>query len=94
MAVYDDVAENKIEIYDKGIEPKAVLGQRMDFDQPPGPQQFTHRSGDILIPQIAFREPIKVEIDHFLDCIIEGTPCLTGPDHAREVVRILSAAKQ
>ena len=58
MAVYDDVAENKIEIYDKGIEPKAVLGQRMDFDQPPGPQQFTHRSGDILIPQISFREPI------------------------------------
>ena len=92
MAVYDDVAENKIEIYDKGIEPKAVLGQRMDFDQP-GPQQFTHRSGDILIPQISFREPIKVEIDHFFDCILEGTPCLTGPDHAREVIRILSAAK-
>ena len=93
MAVYDDVAENKIEIYDKGIEPKAVLGQRMDFDHPPGPQQFTHRSGDILIPQITFREPIKVEIDHFLDCILEGTPCLTGTDHAREVIRILSAAK-
>ena len=32
MAVYDDVADNKIAIYDKGIEPKAVLGQRMDFD--------------------------------------------------------------
>ena len=93
MAVYDDVAENKIAIYDKGIEPKAVLGQRMDFDAPPGPQQFTHRSGDILIPKVDFREPIKVEIDHFFDCILKGTPCLTGTDHAREVVRILSAAK-
>ena len=60
---------------------------------PAGPQQFTHRSGDILIPQISFREPIKVEINHFFDCILEGTPCLTGPDHAREVIRILSAAK-
>ena len=94
MAVYDDVAENKIAIYDKGIEPKAVLGQRMDFDAPPGPQQFTHRSGDILFPKVDFREPIKVEIDHFFDCILNGAQCLTGTDHAREVVRILSAAKQ
>ena len=94
MAVYDDVAENKIAIYDKGIEPKAVLGQRMDFDAPPGPQQFTHRSGDILYPKVDFREPIKVEIDHFFDCILNGATCLTGTDHAREVIRILSAAKQ
>lgn len=92
MAVYDDVADNKIAIYDKGIEPKAVLGQRMDFDAP-GPMQFTHRSGDILLPNIAFREPLKVEIDHFFDCIQNGEACLTGPDHAREVVRILSAAQ-
>jgi predicted dehydrogenase len=92
MAVYDDVADNKIAIYDKGIEPKAVLGQRMDFDAP-GPMQFTHRSGDILLPNISFREPLKVEIDHFFDCILNGAACLTGPDHAREVVRILSAAK-
>ncbi len=93
MAVYDDVADDKIAIYDKGIEPKAVLGQRMDFDAP-RPMQFTHRSGDILIPRIDFREPLKVEIDHFFDCITGATPCLTGPAHAREVIRILSAAKQ
>jgi predicted dehydrogenase len=92
MAVYDDVADNKIAIYDKGIEPKAVLGQRMDYDQPLQ-RQFTHRSGDILLPNIAFREPLKVEVDHFLDCITSGAPCLTGPEHAREVIRILCAAK-
>lgn len=91
MVVYDDVAENKIAIYDKGIEPKAVLGQQMDYDQP-GPIQFLHRSGDIVFPKIVFREPLVVEIDHFLDCILNGTPCLTGPDHAREVVRILAWA--
>ncbi|MEO6054896.1 MAG: Gfo/Idh/MocA family oxidoreductase [Chthoniobacterales bacterium] len=93
MVVYDDVSENKIMIYDKGIEPKAVLGQRMDFDQPRA-MQFVHRSGDINIPKIDFREPLKVEIDHFLDCILEGIPCLTGPDHAREVIRILSSANK
>ena len=30
----------------------------------------------------------------FFDCILNGATCLTGTDHAREVVRILSAAKQ
>lgn len=91
MVVYDDVADNKITIYDKGIEPRAVLGQNMDFDRPQA-VQFTHRSGDILVPKIEFREPLKVEIDHFFDCIESGTPCLTGPSHAREVVGILSGA--
>ena len=92
MAVYDDVADNKIAIYDKGIEPRAVLGQRMDYDQPQ-PTQFMHRSGDILLPKIEFREPLKLEIDHFFDCIQKGTHCLTGPAHAREVVGILENSR-
>ena len=91
MVIYDDVSDNKIAIYDMGIEAKAVLGERMDYDKPV-PQQFVHRSGDIHIPKITFREPLQVEIDHFLDCIEGKSECLTGPAHAREVVRILETA--
>jgi len=36
MVVYDDIADDKIAIYDKGIDKKAILGQNMDFDQPRG----------------------------------------------------------
>ena len=90
MIVYDDVAENKIAIYDKGIDRKAVLGENMDYDKPFFPS-FTHRSGDILFPNINFQEPLKVEIDHFLDCIEKGTKCITGPDHAKRVVEILAS---
>ncbi len=89
MVIYDDMADNKIAIYDKGIDPKAKLGENMDFDNP-NFQTFTHRSGDVLLPKIDFQEPLKVEIDHFFDCIVKRQPCLTGIDHAREVVRILS----
>jgi predicted dehydrogenase len=92
MVIYDDMADNKIAIYDMGIETKAVLGEGMDYDKPV-PLQFIHRSGDIHIPKINFREPLKVEIDHFLDCIEGKADCLTGPAHAREVVRILEQAK-
>ncbi len=93
MAIYDDIAENKIAIYDKGIEPKAVLGEDMDFDKP-GFAEFNHRSGDVLMPKIRFDEPLNTEINHFIDCIKEGAECITGPQHALKVVDILSAARR
>lgn len=91
MVVYDDVADNKIAIYDKGIDRVARLGENMDFDVP-APQTFNHRSGDVLLPQIDFKEPLKVEIDHFIDCVLNGTKCLTGIEHTLNVVRILAGA--
>jgi len=90
MVVYDDTSENKISIYDKGIDRMAILGQNMDYDH----QHFTtfnHRSGDVILPKIDFKEPLKVEIDHFIDCIQNGTKCITGIDHARKVVEILAS---
>jgi predicted dehydrogenase len=91
MVVYDDTAENKIAIFDKGIDRRAVLGEHMDFDTPHFPI-FDHRSGDIVLPQIKFKEPLQVEINHFLDCIENEVPCLTGIDHALKVVDILEKA--
>lgn len=92
MAVYDDVAENKIAVYDKGIEPKAILGEGMLYDQTSKPS-FVHRAGDIRFPAIDWKEPIAIELSHFIDCITNHTPCLTGISHAREVIRILASAK-
>jgi predicted dehydrogenase len=91
MVVYDDAADAKIEVYDKGIDVKAVLGQNMDYDQP-APMQFAHRSGDILLPQIDFAEPLRVEAAHFTECIRTGREPLTGLAHARKVVGILERA--
>jgi len=89
MVVYDDIAENKIAIYDKGIDRMAVLGEHMDFDDP-STFTFNHRSGDVVLPKIKWQEPLKVEIEHFVDCILNGTECLTGIEHAKQVVKILS----
>ena len=86
MVVYDDIADDKIAIYDKGIDRKMVLG---NSQQSP---LFDHRSGDIILPKIDFKEPLKEELDHFIDCIQNGTKCLTGIDHARKVVEILATA--
>ena len=88
MVVYDDLAENKITIYDKGIDRMAILGENMDFDNPKT-FSYDYRSGDITIPKIKWVEPLKIEIDHFVDCIQNGTKCLTDARHAVKVVNIL-----
>ncbi len=89
MIVYDDIADNKITIYDKGIDPIAVLGENMDFDNL-NSFSFNHRSGDVSIPKINWVEPLKLEIDHFVNCIINGSHCLTNAEHALKVVDILN----
>ena len=87
MVVYDDVAENKVAIHDKGIDKVSSLGEDMDYDG--DVFEFDNRSGDIVIPKIDWKEPLKVEIEHFIDCIQNGTKCLSGIGHATGVVEIL-----
>ena len=93
MVVYDDIAESKIAIYDKGIDRKAILGENMDFDNPQR-AQFNYRSGDIVLPEIKFREPLRVEAEHFVECVRTGQTPLTGLQHARNVVSVLERARQ
>ena len=89
MVVYDDISNNKVSIFDKGIDKMAVLGENMDFDNVNN-FSYDYRSGNIKIPDIKWIEPLKAEIDHFFDCIIDGKKCLTDAKHAKKVVEILS----
>ena len=91
MVVYDDIAEHKITIFDKGIDRMAVLGENMDFDNPEA-LNINHRSGDKTVPNIDWEEPLKGEVEHFVDCIINNAFCLTGIDHAKKVVTVLEQA--
>jgi predicted dehydrogenase len=92
MVVYDDVAEEKLAIYDKGVDLAAVLGHHMDFDRP-GHHDFSYRSGDIVLPQVRFVEPLRLEAEHFLECIRTGKEPWTGITHARTVVSVLEQAR-
>jgi len=92
MVVYDDIAENKLLIYDKGIDRRAILGENMDFDNPRVPL-FNYRTGDILMPEVKFAEPVRVEAEHFVSCIRNSQEPLTGLSHARSVVSILERAR-
>lgn len=87
MIVYNDMEnEQKLKIYDKGVEAPAYTNGFGEF-------QCNYRSGDIVIPKIRFTEPLRQECQHFLDSITNHTqPCSSGED-GMTVIRILEAAQ-
>jgi predicted dehydrogenase len=93
MVVYDDVSDEKIAIFDKGIDRVPKAGERMDYDFFSN-YQLLHRMGDVLLPRINFQEPLKAETAHFLHCVQTGETPLTGPQHGRSAVSILEAGQK
>jgi predicted dehydrogenase len=87
MVVYDDIADDKIAIYDKGID---TYVPEMAFDTPA--VALTYRTGDVVLPRINFVEPIKVQMQHFLRCVATGDEPMSGADNGRDVVAVLEAA--
>lgn len=100
MAVYDDTdVETPLRIYDKCV-------MRMPSEPPPVPaaadlqpdaQGFGEfklevRAGDMLAPKIDAHEPLRVEVEHFIECVARGRPPLTDGSHGRDVVAVLEAA--
>jgi len=79
MATFDDMdLERKVTVYDKGFDQKAdSYGE------------YITRAGDIFSPRISNAEPLRLEVEHFVDCARDGrTPVSDGASGLR-VVRVL-----
>jgi predicted dehydrogenase len=86
MIVYDDLQTNeKIRIYDVRVERPPHYDTFADF-------HYSYHYGDSYIPHIQQEEPLKVECQHFLDCIEKGAQPLTSGREGLHLVRILEAA--
>jgi predicted dehydrogenase len=86
MVVFDDMeASEKLKIYDKGVgSPSyATYGEYL-----------TLRSGDITIPSIRMKEPLRAEAEHFIQCVESRKEPKTGGQDGLRVVNILVAAQQ
>jgi hypothetical protein len=59
-----------------------------------GEFQLLVRSGDILIPKLDFVEPLKVECQHFIDCLHKHQRPLTDGYEGLQVVEMLEAAQR
>ncbi|MEB3286710.1 MAG: Gfo/Idh/MocA family oxidoreductase [Vampirovibrionales bacterium] len=105
MVVYDDTSlDRKIALYDKGVElenagelphPQNPLlkNKHPEYTDFSGFQVLT-RVGDVTIPKLHFEEPLKIEMQHFIDCINGSiSQPLTGWTQGHEVVRVLETAQ-
>jgi predicted dehydrogenase len=55
--------------------------------------QLVQRAGDVWIPRVQFREPLKLEAAHFVECVRDGKRPLTDGQHGLDVVETLVAAQ-
>jgi predicted dehydrogenase len=85
MAVYDDLADqDRLRIFDKGVVASAS-------DDPRNPP-MSYRYGGIWSPYLPIQEPLRVQDEHFVECVLNGRRPRTDGESGLAVVRILEAA--
>jgi len=87
MLVWNDVAvDEKIKIYDKGVD---VTSGNGIYDL-----LVSYRSGDMLAPRIDQTEALAAEARYFVECLSTGQRPFNDGHAGLRVVRILEAADQ
>ena len=87
MVVFDDMQPTeKIRLYDKGVDYKPSFKAYGE--------DLVIRIGDIIIPDISSKEPLKLECQHFLECVEKHITPLSDGANGVQVVRVLEAAQK
>jgi predicted dehydrogenase len=85
MVVFDDMEpREKIRLYDAGV----------DFPDVGYGDLLTLRFGDVHIPRVDMKEPLRLECQHFLDCVQGGARPLSDGRNGVDVLRVLDASQQ
>jgi predicted dehydrogenase len=84
MATFDDMElERKVTVYDKG------------FDERAGSYgEYITRSGDTWSPRVPNTEPLRVECEHFVACVRQGTTPRSDGESGARVVRVLEGLQR
>lgn len=85
MLVWNDLeADEKIKVYDKGVQ--------MTSEQGVYALLVSYRSGDMWAPKLEQVEALKVELEYFIDCILNDRTPLNDGLAGLRVVKMLEAA--
>jgi predicted dehydrogenase len=82
MVTFDDMeADRKVTVYDKGFARESRKEGSGSWGE-----YISKREGEIRIPRISADEPLRLEVQHFIDCIRDDrTPRSDGRDGLRAV---------
>jgi len=85
MLVWNDLLpDDKIKIYDKGVETRTKEGVYELL--------VSYRSGDMWAPRLDQGEALRLEADHFVDCILHDKVPINDGHSGWRVVKMLEAA--
>lgn len=88
MVVYDDIEPlEKLKIYNKGV-------QAIRRTETYGEFQFAYHYGDVIAPYIRFEEPLRVQCQHFLSCVVKREQPQSDGKSGLRVVQILEAMQE
>jgi predicted dehydrogenase len=87
MAVFDDTeTTEKLRVYDKSAEHNTNYNSFAEY--------VTLRFGDVTIPHFKIEEPLRLECQHFLECVQEHKQPLSDGMDGLRVLKVLNAAQQ
>ena len=88
MVTFDDMeATEKVRMYDKAVAIKQDITTSYV-------EVISLRFGDIVIPKIPGGEPLTLECQHFIDCILDDKPIRSDGIDGVQVVQILEAGQK
>lgn len=91
MAVIDDMqSTEKVRLFDKRVDLKP--GETHPYEN--YAEAMAIRTGDIVIPKIVMQEPLRLECQHFVDCVRAGKRPRSDGRNGLTVVKLLDAAKR
>jgi predicted dehydrogenase len=81
--VFNDLqATEQVRVFEKGVSPA-------EQEELIGEFPLVMRDGAIISPRVEPGEPLKIESQHFLDCITNNSQPLTRAEDGRDVVSVL-----
>jgi predicted dehydrogenase len=88
MIIYDDLdPSEKIKVYDKGVsftdDPQKIQEMRVGY-----------RTGDMWAPKLEATEALRVEGEHFVDCIVNHKTPKSDGQLGLRVVQLIEAANR
>jgi predicted dehydrogenase len=87
MVVFDDLeGEERIRVHNKGV---SQPDESADLTMPP----MSYRYGEVVAPYLVVNEPLLLEDEHFVDCVLTGMHPLTDGANGLAVVEVLEAAQ-
>ena len=87
MLVWNDLeADEKIKIYDKGVE---VRTKEAEYKM-----LVNYRSGDMYAPRVESSEALKIEAEYFVQCITENKTPINDGHAGLRVVKMLYACNE